>query len=356
MLSPIDYSFRATLAVAAAAAGERREALGAIAAFQHGLPDIPSSCNWLPSLYALAEASLLLQCTDMAEQAYRLMLPFRRLPIVAGFGSACFGSVEHALGVAQLAMGDFDGAVPHLRQAVRDNEALGHRPAADLARRRLAHARAHGSVLQQRALRATASVETSRVVAPSCHRRGKFWEIVAYGRTVVVDHCRGMAYLSVLLSNPGTEVTAVELVGGPGMRQTPPVAAAGEPVSGSLIGQVILDEHAIGQYRARLDELQRLIENCDGDDEADDFGGIEGFDSAEAAREEQAWLLTQLRAATGPAGRRRVFATDEERARVSVGKAIRRALARITALDQQLGALISAGVRTGRVCAYAPPA
>lgn len=52
--------------------------------------------------------------------------------------------------------------------------------------------------------------------------------------------------------------------------------------------------------------------------------------------------------------RHRLAAASEERARVAVCKAIRRALARIAEADPQLGALISAGVHTGRLCVYLP--
>jgi hypothetical protein len=59
---------------------------------------------------------------------------------------ACFGSVQHALGVAALTMGKPELAVAHLSAAVPANLRLGHKPATVVARLRLAHAldlRAH---------------------------------------------------------------------------------------------------------------------------------------------------------------------------------------------------------------------
>jgi len=95
-------------------------------------------------------------------------------------------------------------------------------------------------------------------------------------------------------------------------------------------GLELLDEEARRAYRARLAEL-------DPDDPADD---------------ERAWLLDQLGAATGLAGRRRTSGSTEERARVAVRKAIVAALARIAETDPWLGRHLHDRVRTGLECRY----
>ena len=69
---------------------------------------------------------------------------------------------------------------------------------------------------------------------------------------------------------------------------------------------------------------------------------------------ESDWLVAELAAATGLGGRQRRFADDAERARIAVGKAIRRALRRIEAADQALGADLRACVVTGLRCCYRP--
>ncbi|GAA4190569.1 hypothetical protein GCM10022252_29070 [Streptosporangium oxazolinicum] len=56
-----------------------------------------------------------------------------------------------------------------------------------------------------------------------------------------------------------------------------------------------------------------------------------------------------MASATGLAGRTRDLVGDEERARVSVGKAVRRAVA-----DPLLGEEPRLTIQTGRLCSYQP--
>jgi hypothetical protein len=56
----------------------------------------------------------------------------------------------------------------------------------------------------------------------------------------------------------------------------------------------------------------------------------------------------------GLSGRPRSFPDDPERARVAVGKAIRRALTRITASDSVIGEHLRQAIRTGARCSYWP--
>jgi len=60
--------------------------------------------------------------------------------MVGSLGIICFGSVQHALGVASLTSGHMDQAIDHLRTAVQHNLALAHWPAVVASRRRLAQA------------------------------------------------------------------------------------------------------------------------------------------------------------------------------------------------------------------------
>ncbi|MBM7785470.1 hypothetical protein [Tenggerimyces flavus] len=62
-------------------------------------------------------------------------------------------------------------------------------------------------------------------------------------------------------------------------------------------------------------------------------------------------VLDELRAG----GRSRLFADEAERARIAVGKAIRRAILRVIALDARLGEELLETIRTGRYCSYRPP-
>ncbi len=140
-LSPIDNSYYAALAVAAASAGDRRTAAGALARLcGDDLGALPRSSSWLLSLSGAAEAAYLLDDRATAARIHELLGPFGHLPAMASLGIACFGSVHHPLGTTALAAGDPDRAVPHLRAAVRHNLALAHWPAVVFSRRRHAEA------------------------------------------------------------------------------------------------------------------------------------------------------------------------------------------------------------------------
>lgn len=143
-LSDIDEAHLAALAVAAAVAGGQREAAGALARLGRGdLTNIPESSAWLATLYAAVEAAAKLGDREIAATAYALLKPFADLPMMGSLAVTCFGSVEHALGVACLTTGHLERAITHLRRAVRANLALEHWPAACLSRYRLAQAIAH---------------------------------------------------------------------------------------------------------------------------------------------------------------------------------------------------------------------
>ena len=139
--SVVDRSGLAALAVAAAVAGDRNRAAGALARLAApGLTAVPRSSAWLATMYGLVEAAHRLDDADLAAAGYRLLRPYAALPMVASLGVACFGSVRHALGVAALTTGDRAAAAEHFAAAVERNTALGHEPAAALSRQRLAQA------------------------------------------------------------------------------------------------------------------------------------------------------------------------------------------------------------------------
>jgi DNA-binding SARP family transcriptional activator len=140
-LSDIDNPYFAAFAVAAAAAGDRRAAAGALARLSgNDLAELPRSSTWLVTMSGIAEAAHLLGDVRTAARAYELLSPYAHLPVMASLGVACFGSAHSALGVAAMTTGDLDLAVDHLHTAVRDNLAIAHWPAVLLSRRRHAQA------------------------------------------------------------------------------------------------------------------------------------------------------------------------------------------------------------------------
>ncbi|MGW1616675.1 hypothetical protein ACWCQZ_46165 [Streptomyces sp. NPDC002285] len=356
-LSAVDNHAYAALAVAAATAGDRRKALGALATLCGRDPaDLPRSSSWLVTMNGIVEAAHLLEDVTTSARAYELLSPFAHLPMVGSLGVACFGSVHHALGVASLTTGDLDRAVGHLRAAVRGNLALPHWPAVVTSRQRLAQALARraGSGDAEAARRETALAgdeatalgmasadiggEEPARPAASCVRQGRMWRIGLGRRSAVVEHSIGMFHLAVLIANPRQEIHAVDLVAG----LTALGDGAGPPTHS---GQPVLDQAAIREYKHRLTRLRAEIDELESRDE---------HTRAAPARAERDWLMAQLASATGLAGRPRCFPEDRERSRVAVGKAIRRALDRIAKADSVIGEQLRHTVHTGSRCSYWP--
>jgi hypothetical protein len=343
-LSAVDNALIAGLAVAAATAGDEREAAGALARLRgRDLALLPRSSSWLVSMYGIVESAYLLSDVESALAAYALLTPFARLPMTASLAVACFGSVQHALGVAMLTAGETERATEHFRAAVRDNLALAHWPAAALSRARLAQALGPDSAEAERErAAATREAEQLGMVLPvfasrvadrrvTCRRRGSHWLFALDGRSALVEHSVGMGYLATLLDNPGHELTAVELAHG--------------VVAEVTSAQPVLDQAATAHYRRWLANLEAELDEHEANHDAG---------QAEKVRTERDWLLGELSAAAGLAGRVREFAGAEEKARIAVGKAIRRALTRIAAADAVIGDVLRDGVRTGTRCSYDP--
>jgi hypothetical protein len=354
-LSVVDNSFVAAQAVACAAAGQTRHARGALARITGSdLANLPTSSSWLAAMTAVVEAAALLDDPAAAARAYRLLLPYAHLPVMASIGVACLGSAQHPLGVACLVTGDVERAVEHFEAAVTHNSALGHWPATTLSRHRLAQALAvrgaAGDARTAAGLYAESAAEAAELdmrlpetstrrgrakpSAPVCTRWGRHWRIELRGRSAVVEDMVGLRHLATLVANPGVDIPAVDLAE-PGRNAAAPCLAP----------QPVLDEEALRQYRARLRDLADEIRAADvlGDGER-----------VAALRSETDWLLHEVETSTGLGGRRRQFADSSERARIAVGKAIRRALERVTAADAVIGAELRASVETGMQCCYRP--
>jgi hypothetical protein len=372
VLSAVDNSAVAALAVAAALDGDSRTAASCLAMLRgQDLARLPHSSSWLGTLNGIVEAAHLLADADVATSAYDLLAPHADLPMVGGLGVTCFGSAHQALGLAALTAQRPDRAVEHLRAAVQHNLALAHWPAVVSSRRRLADA----CLLRcgpgdrdtaERELRAArseaaaaglpgpdgphpASASTASAClacaehggkVADCARAGRNWRVTLADRSVLVEDSIGMAHLAVLIANPRQDISAADLAAG--------LAVAGRLAAGA--SQPVLDRRAIGEYRSQLMRLSSEISQLESADALD----VAGRDRAARARAEHDWITAQLASAAGLAGRTRAFPDDGERARVAVGKAIRRALARIGDADPVIGEHLRRAVHTGARCSYWP--
>jgi hypothetical protein len=355
-LSVVDNSSLAALAVAAALDGDRPTAASSLATLcGSDLASLPRSSSWLVTMNGIVEAAYLLEDTDVSARAYELLSPYADLPMIGSLGIACFGSTEHALGLASVTSGHLDRAIDHFRAAVRRNLALAHWPAVVASRQRLAHAlERRGQPEDVRAARReldTAASEAAALGIPvpdravpepsgasaQCSRVGKKWHLTVANRSVLVEHSIGMAHLAVLIANPRQEIQAADLVAGLAVL----AAATGDEAA----AHPVLDREAIREYRDRLKRL---------DAEIDVLGTDGDPDRATRARAERDWLVAELASAAGLGGRVRSFPDQGERARVAAGKAIRRAIARITEADAIIGEHLRQTVHTGVRCSYWP--
>jgi hypothetical protein len=297
----------------------------------------------------IVETAALLGDAEVSARAYDLLRPYAGLPMVGSLGITCFGSVHHALGVASLTCGNLDQAIDHLRAAVQHNLALAHWPAVAASRRRLAEAyQRRGQPGDAEAARDESETIASQQATQAppvpdegdrdpaglvaeCHRVGRKWRLAWRDRSVLMEDSIGMAHLAVLVANPRREILAADLAAGLSALGTVGDLGSAHPV---------LDQAAIAEYRNRLRRL---------DAELDQRAG-----GAAEARAERDWLVAQLASAAGLGGRVRSFPDQGERARVAVGKAIRRALARIAEADPVLGDHLRQTVHTGVRCSYWP--
>ncbi len=355
-LSAVDNSSLAALAVAAALGGDRRTAASSLAALcGSDLAGLPRSSSWLVTMNGIVEAAYLLGDAGVSARAYELLSPYARLPMIGSLGIACFGATHHALGVASLTSGQLDRAVDHLRTAVQQNLALAHWPAVVASRQRLAQAHAlRGLPADADAARReldAASTEAAALGIPvpdnavpqpsgtsaECTRVGRQWRIALRSRSALVEHSIGMLHLAVLIANPRQEIQAADLVAG--------LAVLSGAYGGGAAVQPILDHEAMAEYRSRLKRLDTEIDALESGDD---------HDRAVRAHAERDWLVAELASAAGLGGRPRSFPDQGERARVAAGKAIRRALVRITEADAVIGEHLRQTVHTGVRCSYWP--
>jgi tetratricopeptide (TPR) repeat protein len=178
-------------------------------------------------------------------------------------------------------------------------------------------------------------------------REGDYWTVVFEGRTTRVRNLKGIRYLARLLDDPGRELHVLDLVaaesGGPAAAEGSRAAALSHAYPGDA--GAMLDARAKEAYRRRLAEIEDDIE------QARAFGDDARAAQADAERD---FLVREISRAVGLGGRDRRAASTSERARVSVTRALRQALARIGEHHPELAEHFERTVHTGTHCSYVP--
>ncbi len=166
-------------------------------------------------------------------------------------------------------------------------------------------------------------------------REGDYWSVAFADRTVRIRDLKGMRYLARLLAEPGRELHVLDLVGVESEGAGPTLGDAGE----------MLDGRAREAYRRRLAEID--------EDLADAQAAADAARVAQAEAERD-FLARELARAVGLGGRERRAGSPSERARASVTRAIRQAMARIREHHPALADHLERTIRTGSYCAYVP--
>ncbi|MFG1604814.1 AAA family ATPase [Actinoplanes sp. NPDC049265] len=251
--------------------------------------------------------------------------PYAGRLIVWGGANMIVGPVDEYLGRLAMRLGRTDVARAHLDRAAALAERLGALPwlASILELRGDARSR---DISRRLGLSRPDGIEWS------LHAEDADWRLRAGTEDVRVRDCRGLHHLRALLAAGGREISALDLAaGGAGLRPSP-----ADPV---------LDDTGRATFRRRLAAI---------DDElaaADRAGDTDGSTRLVA---ERSAVLRELRQATGLGGRPRRPSAEAERARVSVTRTVRTALARIAAVAPLAGAHLQASIRTGAALRYQP--
>jgi hypothetical protein len=156
----------------------------------------------------------------------------------------------------------------------------------------------------------------------------------------VLPDLKGLRYLERLLASPGQELHALDLVAA----ESAPDALDGATRVDSS-GLLVLDEVAKAAYRRRLVEVE---------EDLDEAVLTNDLAREEVARRDRDYLVDELARAVGLGGRDRRTGGSAERARTSVTRSLRYALARLSTEHPDLGAHLSRRLRTGTYCCYEP--
>jgi hypothetical protein len=305
--------------------------------------------SYLWSLYigGLATAAVRLGDRTLCTQ---LLDELRRLTHTCGVGGSlvCFvGSNAHWAGIVAAALDRIEDAHRWLSEALTVHHRLGARTWEAETHLELAALGAGGGHAERAAQLGTElglsgvlarlsgadgeppPPSPSEPTAELC-REGELWRICYRGTAAHLRDAKGLADLHTLLTRPGADVHVLELAG-----------AAYEPASG-----ILLDPTARAAYRRRLIELDHDLAEAQ---DNHDLGRAQHLDDERTA------LITELRKASGLAGRPRSLGTSSsERARKTVTSRLRDAIRRIQAIHPELGAHLDRSITTGTICRYQP--
>ena len=187
------------------------------------------------------------------------------------------------------------------------------------------------------------------------HHEGDVWTVTYAGKSVRLRHGKGLADIGTLLAHPGREIHVAELIAA--SASAPPdsptgevsaaeLAAHGLRISRGVSVDAVLDRRARADYRERLADLHRELEDAE---RCNDEGRVG------RARAELDFIAGELASAFGLGGRGRRAGSPIERARKAVAARIRFSLMHIARVHPAPAHHLRRYVRTGTICTYSVP-
>ncbi|WP_433537216.1 ATP-binding protein [Micromonospora sp. CA-249363] len=168
-------------------------------------------------------------------------------------------------------------------------------------------------------------------------RDGPVWQLAYAGVVAHLPDAKGLHDLHLLLSRPGGDVPAVELLD--------PAAGPVLVAARRMGGDPVLDDEAKARYRRHLTRLDAEIDRAAARGDTAKVGALDA---------ERGALLEELRAAAGLAGRSRRLGDEAERARKTVTARIRDTLRKLDDRHPALANHLRDSVSTGTTCRYLP--
>ncbi|QSB05437.1 ATP-binding protein [Natronoglycomyces albus] len=316
--------------------------------------------GWSSLWYRLStEIAIATDDDELRDRMRTELAPYEGEWMVSLFGSEISGPVSYWLGLMDASVGQHESAIAFFDKAIESARimtanawvvralskkaismaALGHSAASELAQevadwaRKLDMPRILRSAEQLIACDGVPVIEGGNVF----RKEGSTWTLRFAGKDIHLAPAKGLNDLHLLLSQPGSEIAATELLDPAGGNEVTHAARLG--------GDDMIDQEAKARYR---EHLQRL------DEQIDTATALGQDDVAADLDEERSSLIEQLRAATGLGGRSRKLGDNAERARKSVTNRIRNTLKRIESQHPELGAHLRSSVSTGFHCVYEP--
>lgn len=364
-LAPADMSMawtpivRSVMAALAAEAGDFERAQTLLPPWSSSPLRWGGSQGGLAAVF-LSEVAALCALSNLADAIYSWLEPAAGELMYNSVIWTVFGSADHFLGRCASALGRVDEAERHFTTALAIEHRLDaphlqartHLRLAELDSSRSDPRRTHHldaclalcdkhdltylrSCAEKLAGPRAQQLETPKPVGREPNRltrEGDAWTISFDTRTVRLKDSKGIRLLARLLTDPGHEIHALDLVGAPGL-------------VGSDDGGPVLDATAKLAYRRRLNDLAEDLEEARRNNDPE---------RAVRAEAEIDALTDQLAAAVGVGGRDRRAAAQSERARVAATRNLRAVIQRAADAHPSLGRHLEMTIRTGTYCSYQP--